>query len=89
MSLSLQYGRFHYSPLQIFKSPQLPHFLTDLDATGIKIHGLLRSFVLNIVVIRVAVPFNACGSLHLDMIELIKFGVIMTLFSRYSQPSLL
>ena len=31
--------------LQIFKRPQLPHFLTDLDETGIKIHGLLRSFI--------------------------------------------
>ena len=28
--------------LQIFKRPQLPHFSTDLDETGIKIHGLLR-----------------------------------------------
>ena len=26
-------------PLQIFKRPQLPHFSTDLDETGIKIHG--------------------------------------------------
>ena len=43
--------------LQIFKRPQLPHFLTDFDETGIKIHGLLRSFLLNIVIIRVAVPF--------------------------------
>ena len=44
--------------LQIFKRPQLPHFLTDLIETGIKIHGLLRSFIYNIVIIRVAVPFN-------------------------------
>ena len=29
--------------LQIFKRPQLPLFPTDLDETGIKIHGLLRS----------------------------------------------
>ena len=42
--------------LQIFTHPQLPHFSTDLDETGIKIHGLLRSFILNIVIIRVAVP---------------------------------
>ena len=41
-------------PLQsIFKRPQLPHFSTDLDETGIKIHGLLRSFISNIVIIRV------------------------------------
>ena len=44
--------------LQIFKRPQLPHFSTDFDETGIKIHGLLRSFILNIVIIRVAVPFK-------------------------------
>ena len=41
---------------QIFKRPQLPHFSTDLDEIGIKIHGLLRSFILNIVIIKVAVP---------------------------------
>ena len=44
--------------LQIFKRPQLPHFSTDLDETGIKIHGILRSFISNIVIIRVAVPFK-------------------------------
>ena len=44
--------------LQIFKRPQLPCFSTDLDETGIKMHGLLRSSILNIVVIRVAVPFK-------------------------------
>ena len=44
--------------LQIFKRPQLPHFSMDLDETGIKIHGLLRSFILNIAIIRVAVPFK-------------------------------
>ena len=44
--------------LQIFKRPQLPHFSTDLDEAAIKIHGLLRSFIQNIVIIRVAVPFN-------------------------------
>ena len=44
--------------LQIFKRAQLPHFSTDLDETGIKIHGLLRSFILNIVIIKVAVPFK-------------------------------
>ena len=31
--------------LQIFKRPQLPHFSTDLDETGIKNHGLLISFI--------------------------------------------
>ena len=31
--------------LQKFKRPQLPHFSTDLDKTGIKIHGLLSSFI--------------------------------------------
>ena len=44
--------------LQIFKHPQLLRFSTDLDETGIKIHCLLRSFIQNIVIIRVAVPFN-------------------------------
>ena len=44
--------------LQIFKRPQLLRFITDLDATGIKINGLLRSFIQNIVITRVAVPFN-------------------------------
>ena len=44
--------------LQIFKHPQLPHFSTDLDETGIEIHGLLRSFIKRLVIIRVAVPFN-------------------------------
>ena len=46
--------------LQIFKRPQLPHFSTDLDETGIKIHDLLRSFILNIIIIRVVVPFKIC-----------------------------
>ena len=31
--------------LQIFKRPQLLRFSTDLDETGIKIHGLPRSFM--------------------------------------------
>ena len=31
-------------PLQSIR-PQLPYLLTDLDETGIKIHGLLRSFI--------------------------------------------
>ena len=44
--------------LQIFKLPQLPYFSTDLDETGTKIHGLLISSILNIVIIRVAVPFK-------------------------------
>ena len=44
--------------LQISKRPQLLHFSTDLDETSIKIHGILRSFILNIVIIRVAVPFK-------------------------------
>ena len=44
--------------LQIFKHPQLLRFSTDLDETGIKMHGLLRSFISNIVIIRVAVPFK-------------------------------
>ena len=44
--------------LQIFKRPQLPHFSFVLDETVIKIHGLLRYFILNIVIIRVAVPFK-------------------------------
>ena len=44
--------------LQIFKRPQLSNSSTDLDETAIKIHGLLRSFILSIVIIRVAVPFK-------------------------------
>ena len=44
--------------LKIFKRPQLPHFSTDLNETGIKIHGFLRSFISIVVIIRVAVPFN-------------------------------
>ena len=44
--------------LQIFKRPQLPHLSTDLDETGIKIHGLFRYFILKIVIIGVAVPFT-------------------------------
>ena len=44
--------------LQIFKCPQLPHFSTNLDKAGIKIHGLLRSFIYKIVTIRDTVPFN-------------------------------
>ena len=44
--------------LQIFKRQQLLRFSTDSDETGIKIHGLLRSLILNIVIIRVAVPFK-------------------------------
>ena len=31
--------------LQICKRPQLLRFSTDLDETGIKIHGLLRYFI--------------------------------------------
>ena len=45
--------------LQIFKTPQLQHFSTNLDETGIKIHGLLRYFILKIVIIRAAVPFKS------------------------------
>ena len=45
--------------LRIFKRPQLPCFSADLDETGIKMHGLLRSFIQNIEIIRVAVPFNS------------------------------
>ena len=41
MSLSLQYGRFHYSPFANIQTPTTSTFLTDLDETGIKIHGLL------------------------------------------------
>ena len=44
--------------LQIFKRPQLLRFSTDLDETGINIHGLLRSFIKSIIVIKVAVPFK-------------------------------
>ena len=44
--------------LQIFNRPQLLHFSTDLGETGIKIHGLLKYFLYNIAIIRVAIPFN-------------------------------
>ena len=44
--------------LQIFKRKQLLRFWTDLDETGIKIHGLLRSYIYNKVITRVAVPFK-------------------------------
>ena len=44
--------------LKIFKRPHLLHFSTDLVETGIKIHGLFRSFIKVIVIIRVAVPFK-------------------------------
>ena len=44
--------------LQIFKHLQLLSFSTDLDETGIKIHGLLRSFIKNVVIVRVAVLLN-------------------------------
>ena len=46
------------SNLQIYKRPHIPRCLTDLDETGINIHGLLRYFILNIITIRVAVPFK-------------------------------
>ena len=57
-SLTLQYGRFRYSPLANIQTPTTSTFSTDLDETGIKIHGLLRSFIYNIITIRVAVPFK-------------------------------
>ena len=44
--------------LQIFKRPQLLRFSTYLDETGIKIRGLLRSTILNLVTSRVADPFK-------------------------------
>ena len=34
--------------LQIFNHPQLPHFSTDLDETGIKIHVLLPGKIFHI-----------------------------------------
>ena len=48
-------------PLQsIYKYSNAHNFniLTDLDETGIKNHGLLRAFILNIVIIRVAIRFK-------------------------------
>ena len=45
--------------LQIFKHLQLFSFSTDLNETGIKIHGLIRSFIKNVVIVRVAVPFKS------------------------------
>ena len=59
--------------LQIFKRPLLPQFSTHFDKNGIKIHGLLRSFILNIVIIRVAVPFKmgACQYMPITVRKLI------------------
>ena len=57
--------------LQIFKRPQLLRFSTDLDKTGIKIHGLSISFTLNKVIIGVAVPFKL-------KYEVLKLGVWMS-----------
>ena len=42
--------------LQIFKRPQLLRFLTDLDETGIKIHGLIQ--FTKTVIIMVAISFH-------------------------------
>ena len=42
--------------LQIFKHLQLLSFSTNLDETGIKSDGLVRSFIQNIEIIIVAVP---------------------------------
>ena len=56
--------------LQISKCPQLLRFSTDLDETDIKMHGLLRSFILNIVIIRVAYPFNLYESLKVPSIPI-------------------
>ena len=41
----LHYGRFHYSPFANIQTPITSTFSTDLDKTGIKIRGLLRSFI--------------------------------------------
>ena len=49
--------------LQIFKRLQLLSFSTDLEETGIKIHGLLRSFIENIVIVKVAVPLKVAPKL--------------------------
>ena len=62
--------------LQIFKRPQLPHFSTDIDETGIQIHGLLRSFILNIVIIRVAVPFKSTGESLLGLEKSLTLTVV-------------
>ena len=61
-SLSLQYGHFHYSPFANIQTPTTSIFSTDFDETGIKMHGLLRSYIKNIVIIRVAVPFKLRNS---------------------------
>ena len=58
--------------LQIFKRPQLLRFSTDLDITGIKIHCLLRPLILNILIIRVAVPFKSHHRHRGDLIETFK-----------------
>ena len=55
--------------LHIFKRPQLLRFSTDSDETGIKIHGLLRSFIWNIVIIRVVVPFKIKRDLTMHVIQ--------------------
>ena len=45
MSLSLQYGGFHYSPFANIQTAKTSTFSTDLDETFVKVHDLLRSFI--------------------------------------------
>ena len=55
--------------LHIFKRSQLLRFFTNLDETGIKNHGSLRAFILNIAIIGVAVPFNTFAAKHDCIVE--------------------
>ena len=74
-------------PLQILKRPLLLLFSTDLVETGIKIHGLLRYFKYNIVIIRVAVPFNIFDSFKNGSFKG-KFHLYCKLLNQNRPPSL-
>ena len=86
--------------LQIFKRPQLLHFSTDLDETGIKNHGLLRSFIYIIVITRVAVPFKngpgfprmlcnvTCFQFDLVMMHLLRQQGVMSVFEEFNSSEL-
>ena len=62
--------------LQIFKRPQLLHFSIDLGETGIKIHGLSRSFIYNMLITKIAVPFNI--SIVKKTIYAVKKGMVLS-----------
>ena len=64
--------------LQIFKCPHFPHFKTNLDETGIKFNGLLRSF-------RAAVPFkiyNDGNELNMNPVLFCTFCIFPAIVTR-------